>query len=102
MIKYFFYIKDNIIEQISINGHSLYSKKGKDIVCSSVSTAIIMTLNLIDIFGFKNNVKYSLKKGYFFLKVLIFDPNLNNLLKNLEYTLKDLNKVYIKNLKEEK
>ncbi|WBL31375.1 ribosomal-processing cysteine protease Prp [Candidatus Phytoplasma sacchari] len=102
MIKYFFLKNNNLIEKINIKGHSLYSTEGNDIVCSSISTAIIMTINLVEILGLQKNVKYILSKGNFYLKVLIFDKMINNLLKNLEYTLKDLNKIYFKNLKEEK
>ncbi|WP_341266505.1 ribosomal-processing cysteine protease Prp [Candidatus Phytoplasma fraxini] len=100
MIQYFF-IKNNAkIEKIQIKGHSLYDIKNRDIVCASVSTAIIMTLNIIEICEFKSNISYDLKEGFFMLKLLKYDYILNKLLLNLEYTLKDLNQNYPKYLQE--
>ncbi|WP_323847649.1 MAG: ribosomal-processing cysteine protease Prp [Phytoplasma sp.] len=100
MIKYFFTKDDGKIEKVNITGHSLYDIKNKDIVCASVSTAIIMTLNAIEICQLKSNISYDLKEGFFILKLLKFDDILNKLLSNLEYTLKDLNKNYHKYLQE--
>ncbi|KXT29270.1 hypothetical protein AXA84_0217 [Candidatus Phytoplasma oryzae] len=102
MIKYFFFKENDNIKVISVKGHACYSvKKNNDIICSSVSTAILMTLNSIELLGFKKNIYYELKKGYFFLKVLMFNLIIDKLLQNLEYTLKNLNKKYSKNLKNE-
>ena len=36
------------INRIKISGHSGYSVEGSDIVCSSVSTAVILTSNLLE------------------------------------------------------
>lgn len=48
--------KDNLaIKKIEVKGHSGYDEIGKDIVCSSVSTALILTINLLE----KLNVKFS-------------------------------------------
>ncbi|WIA07829.1 MAG: ribosomal-processing cysteine protease Prp [Candidatus Phytoplasma cynodontis] len=87
---------------MTIKGHAFYSDRGKDIICASVSTAVLMTLNLIEIFKLQKNIKYSLKKGNLILKVLIQDLIIENLLKNLEYSLRDLNKKYVNNLIEKK
>ena len=35
-------------KKIRVSGHSFYDDPGKDIVCSSVSTATILTANLIE------------------------------------------------------
>jgi uncharacterized protein len=43
----FTYSKDHI-QSFEINGHANYAKYGKDIVCAGISTAVIMTINLID------------------------------------------------------
>ena len=40
--------KDNdLVKKISIKGHALYDDYGKDIVCASVSSIVICTVNLI-------------------------------------------------------
>ncbi|MBP3059464.1 ribosomal-processing cysteine protease Prp [Texas Phoenix palm phytoplasma] len=98
MIKFFFTKKD-YIEIINIKGHSFYENKGKDIVCASVSTSIIVTLNAIEILDLKKNVFFKLKEGNFYLKVLKFDFIVDKLLLNLEYSLMELSKNYPKNLK---
>ncbi|QTX03181.1 ribosomal-processing cysteine protease Prp [Candidatus Phytoplasma luffae] len=100
MIKYSFVKIENKIEKVEIRGHALYSFKGNDIVCASVSSVIIFILNAIEIFELKTKITFDLKEGYFFLKILKFDDIINKLLSNLEYTLKNLNKTYPKNLKE--
>lgn len=38
---------EEIIREISINGHALYDDYGKDIVCASVSSIVITTVNAI-------------------------------------------------------
>ena len=51
-------VRDNKeIKSIEIKGHSGYEEYGKDIVCSSVSTSVILTINLLE----KLN-KYQLKE----------------------------------------
>ena len=40
--------KNELIEEIVITGHANYSDFGKDIVCSSVSSIVITTVNGID------------------------------------------------------
>ncbi|MDV3167193.1 MAG: ribosomal-processing cysteine protease Prp [Vigna little leaf phytoplasma] len=90
MIKYLFE-KKFFITRIHIQGHALYIQNTKgDIVCASVSTAIIMTLNAIEIFKLQSKITYKLEEGLFVLKVLIFDFIIEKLLINLEYTLNDL------------
>ena len=44
---------NNEIKKITVEGHSGYAKVGKDIVCSSVSTAMILTINLLEKLGCK-------------------------------------------------
>ncbi|WP_225696215.1 ribosomal-processing cysteine protease Prp [Candidatus Phytoplasma sp. AldY-WA1] len=102
MIKYFFIKEVEKIKKISIKGHALYAPENHDIVCASVSTAIIITINAIEIFELQSNIDYSLKKGSFSLELLKFDSIINKLLLNLEYNLKDLSKNYPKYLKEMK
>ncbi|MDV3195935.1 MAG: ribosomal-processing cysteine protease Prp [Candidatus Phytoplasma stylosanthis] len=99
MINYSFIKQDDKFKEIMIQGHSLYSFKNNDIVCSSVSTVIISTLNTIEIFKLQSKISFNLREGFFLLKILDFDETINNLLLNLEYTLKSLSEIYPKNLK---
>ena len=39
--------KDNQIDSIVLSGHAMYDDYGKDIVCASVSSIVITTVNAI-------------------------------------------------------
>ena len=43
-----FEYNNGLINKIEIKGHSGYDVTGKDIVCSSVSTAFILSVNLLE------------------------------------------------------
>ena len=96
-------VKKNLdsITTIKVNGHALFARYGNDIVCASVSTAIIVTLNAIESLGLKDKIDFELKEGKFNLRVVCQDNDINALLKNLEFTLNDLRIQYPKNLKED-
>ncbi|MBP5835743.1 ribosomal-processing cysteine protease Prp [Candidatus Phytoplasma meliae] len=98
MIHYSFRKKDNHqIIAVEILGHANYAPKGLDIVCASVSTAIIVTLNSLEILGYQKDISYVLQENFFHLDVLSFhNKNLLLLLDNLEYTLDNLNTQYQK------
>ncbi|AGL90314.1 Putative ribosome-associated protein [Candidatus Phytoplasma australiense] len=103
MIRYFFKKKENEkIVTIEVCGHALYAPKGRDIVCASVSTAIIVTLNALEMLGYQKDISFSylLEDNFFHLDVLFFDEkNIFLLLSNLEYTLDNLRDQYPKYLK---
>ena len=51
---------------IEIKGHAGYANKGEDIVCAAISTACIMTANLIDKIkeiSYVMALKYSIRSG---------------------------------------
>ena len=48
MIKVILTKKDDNVNKVIINGHAGYDDFGKDIVCSSVSSIVITTVNGID------------------------------------------------------
>ena len=48
MTKADFKFKKNLPYAFSISGHANYDEYGKDIVCSSITTAVFTTLNLLD------------------------------------------------------
>ena len=49
MIKVIVKKRDNKISQIVVKGHANYDTFGKDIVCASVSTMMITTINCINV-----------------------------------------------------
>lgn len=89
-------IKENYLE---VSGHANQNEYGKDIVCSSISTALIMTINLIEKFNQLNDIKYQIKEGYFVLEYNKNNEIVNNIVENLKYTLNELFIKYPKYIK---
>ena len=98
MIKIIIIKKDNLIDNISIKGHALYDESGKDIVCSSVSSIVITTVNAIIRFQ-KDAIIYDENDGYLKIEILkhndIVDLLIDNMISLLE-ELEDQYKKYIK------
>ena len=52
-----FFRKNGEITGFKVSGHAGYDMFGKDIVCAGVSSAVMMTANLVtEIFGFEAEV----------------------------------------------
>ena len=103
---YFWLIDNDInsIKKVRIEGHAGFQDYGKDIVCSAISTAMILSCNLLEKVSPKNRIYSDEKKGVIELEVM--DDNKFNYLvtKNLYDSLVDLSLQYprfIKILKEE-
>lgn len=82
--------KDNLI---TISGHSGYEERGKDIVCASVSSIVITTINaIIEI----NNdaIDYSDLDDKIIIRVLKGDEIVNKLINNMILLLEQLEKDY--------
>lgn len=84
---------------IQIEGHSGYDTIGKDIVCSSVSTAMIMSVNLLERlktdFDFSSDEKIPMMK----LNVNNYNEVEEKVLDNLVDCLNDVSTSYKKYLK---
>jgi uncharacterized protein YsxB (DUF464 family) len=98
MIKVQLSVKDNNIKKINIKGHADYDDYGKDIVCSSVSSITITTVNAILMFD-KNYISYNEKKDNF--EIVINENNniTNKLIDNMINLLTELSQDYPKNIK---
>ena len=88
-------IKVNIKEkQITIKGHANYDELGKDIVCASVSSMVITTVNAI--LRIDNEaIKYSDGDGVI-IDIIKDNEIVNKLIINLISLLEDLKKQYPK------
>ena len=98
MIKVEIIRNNNNIKKISILGHAMYDEYGKDIVCASVSTLVISTVNNILSINDKtikveqNDSKIIIE---YILKDNIVDILINNMLSNLNILANN----YPKNIK---
>ena len=83
-------LKDNLI---TIKGHAGYDDKGKDIVCASVSSIVITTINgIIEINP--DAIDYSDLDNELIIRKLKEDEIVNKLLNNMILLLENLEKDY--------
>ncbi len=85
-------------DQIIIEGHSNFSEYGTDIVCASVSSISITTINALLRIDNKC-IKYEEKDGYIKLDILKHNKYVDILIENMIDLLKELEKQYKKNIK---
>ena len=98
MIKVQITAKDNNIKKINIKGHAGYDDYGKDIVCSSISSITITTVNAILMFD-KNYISYNEKKDNFEIVINENNDVTNKLIQNMINLLTELSQDYPKNIK---
>ena len=85
-------------DQIIIEGHSNYSEYGTDIVCASVSSISITTINAL--LRLDNEcIKYEEKDGFIKIDILKHNNYVDILIENMIDLLKELEKQYKKNIK---
>lgn len=85
---------NNIIENVSLKGHTEYEDRGKDIVCAAASSIFITSINSILLFD-DESIEYS--EG--FVKNIKKDNITNNLLENMIKMFEELEKQYKKNIR---
>ena len=98
MIKIKFEYETSYIKSFKITGHANYDEYGKDIVCSSISSIAITSINAC----LKINDKSILAKtndGLIDAKVNVQDEVINKILLNMKDMFKELEKQYSKNVK---
>ncbi len=103
MIKYNITSSDERYK-IEIKGHANQNEYGKDIVCASVSTMIIMTYNLLERLGYFscNITKPICEEGLFSLYMNISNNTQLEILNNLKESLDMLAITYPNYIKSEK
>lgn len=98
MIKVHIKKESELISSIEIKGHSGYDEMGRDIVCASVSTMTITTVNAIIRYD-DQSLSYNQDEGYVKLVVLKHSSVVDLLLENLVSLLKELETQYKKYIK---
>ena len=97
MIKISITREKEVITNININGHAGYDDYGKDIVCASVSSMVITTINgLLRLDD--NSLKYEEKDGYINIDVLKHNETIDILILNLVSLLEELQNQYKDNI----
>ncbi len=86
--------KNNII----ITGHAKYADYGQDIVCASISSIVITSINA----ALKleaNSLKYTEEKDKLTINILSDNKNITIIINNMLDMLKELSLEYPKNIK---
>ncbi len=98
MIKIKVDYEDGFINNFKITGHANFACYGKDIVCASVSSIVITSVNLAITFD-SDSVDYNEKEGFIDVKVMKKDETINKVFQNMINMLKELEEQYSKNIK---
>ncbi len=96
MIKISIKKENDFVKQVKIIGHAKYNDYGKDIVCASVSSIVITTVNAILKID-KDAINY--KENIFEMNILKNDEIVNILVNNMISLLEELMHDYPKNIK---
>lgn len=86
------------IKEIVISGHSMYEESGKDIVCASVSSIVITSVNAM-LRQDPQSIIYEEEDGYLKITVEKQDEVISMLLTNLLELLTELQTQYSKHIK---
>ena len=96
MIKVNLKYNNDLIESISITGHAGFDDFGKDIVCASVSSIVITSVNAIVRLE-NDSINYDDSNGLS-INILSHNDVTDTLIDNMVSLLKDLEKQYKKNI----
>ena len=86
------------IKYIKISGHSGYADLGSDIVCASISSICVTTVNAIVRYNEKALI-YTDSEGLLEMGIMLHDDIVDMLVANMLYLFDDLAKQYPKNVK---
>ena len=89
--------KDNQIDNIVLSGHAMYDDYGKDIVCASVSSIVITTVNAI--IRINNDAIEYRQDDDLVITIKLHDMVTDLLIENMLELLTELGKQYKKNIK---
>ena len=97
MIKISIKKENESIKEIYLKGHALFADYGSDIVCASVSSIVITTINACLLFD-KESVSTNDKDGLL-IKINKNTDEIDKLICNMLNMLKELEEQYPKNIK---
>ena len=84
--------------QIKISGHAMYDDYGKDIVCASVSSIVITSVNVALRLN-ASSLSYKEQDGLLVINILSHDKVTTTIILNMIELLKELEKKYKNNIK---
>ena len=97
MIKVSIRKENDFITNVKVEGHAGYGVKGTDIVCASVSSIVITSLNAIIRID-SESIDYKQDEGFIEVNIKKHDKYIDILIDNMISLLKELEKDYRKNI----
>ena len=98
MIKVSINKENNIVNNITIKGHANFDDYGKDIVCASVSSIVITSINAILRID-ENSIDYQEEEGLVIIDIKKHTNVIDILIDNMIDLLNQLENKYNKNIK---
>ena len=92
------YKKKEFITNVNVSGHAMYDDYGHDIVCASVSSVVLNTLNIISIID-DDIIDATVDEGYVDINITYYNELVDKILLNLIEEMKSLEKTYAKNIR---
>jgi hypothetical protein len=90
--------EDDVVKYIKISGHSGYAESGFDIVCASVSSIAITTVNALISIN-EDCLVYSESDGLLEIGIMKHDEVIDKLIDNMLNMLEELSQNYKENIK---
>lgn len=85
--------KNNIIDSLTITGHTGYSEIGSDIVCATISSMVTTTVNAIIKLDSKS-INYDVKEAFTSINIIKHTHEVDILMENLVSLLNELSNQY--------
>ena len=98
MIKVRITKENDLVLGVKLLGHAMYADRGKDIVCSAVSSIVTTTINGILSFD-KDSLSYEVSENGLIISNIKDDNITQTLIKNMISLLKELSENYPDNVK---
>ncbi len=98
MIKIHIKKENDKINYIKISGHSGYAEAGSDIVCASISSICVTTVNALVRYN-ENALLYTDNDGLLEMGIMLHDDVIDMLVENMIYLFENLSEQYPKNVK---
>ena len=98
MIKVQTFKENNVTCKVVIDGHSGYAESGYDIVCSSVSSIVTTSVNML-VHLDKDAISYEAKEGFIKMEISKHNEFIDIVLENMMDLLEQLSTSYPKNIK---
>lgn len=85
--------------KLTVTGHADFNNSGFDIVCAGVSVAVTMSVNMIEVFGYQDNIEANIQPGDAQIVIVKNNDEITKIINTLVFTLKDLELQYPKYIK---